>query len=254
MIRKPALVSAVTIMVGVGLLIHAGMRRRKKPIPAPIAEASWLGIEVVPDRRAPVAVLPALAVLYGVGLMFYVKQNEPGRLGGPITVENALWLTYALGAWYVLPGVFARSNRVPPVIRRICAWYLASFVARGAIEMYLMHGPKAWIPPYGIAHDGAMIAAVAGMKALWRDDLDRLEIGAYSSFPDALMAGLAAEMLFAWRFYEAVDRRTDFLWFADYSPRFAALNPIMWGTVILAHADLGLRLAELYSKVNTRRE
>lgn len=204
-------------------------------------------MEAIAQARRPIGLYIALAVLYAIGACFYLVQNQPGQLGGPITVENALWLTYALGAWFVIPFVAWRDSSLPPALRRIYGLFFAGFVVRALVEAYLLWGPKAWIPPYGIAHDGLMIALVLGVWALSRGQLGGLtgKAKVYAGFLVTLVLALAAEMLFAWMFYVAVDFRTDFLWFADYSARFATLNPLMRIVAIAVHVDLGLRLWRL---------
>lgn len=203
-------------------------------------------------QTSPVAgpvTLLALGLLYVTGIVYFFQQNQPGRLGGPITLENALWLTYALAAWFVLPCAFWLNRRVPTVLRRLYGLFFLGFMIRGVGELYLMYGPKAWVPPIGIGHDAVMILMLAGLRWRWRSELSALEAPTHRRmawFLNVLMVALACEMLFAWMFYVAVDFRTDFLWFADYSPRFAVLNPMMRVAVIGVHLDLALMLLTLY--------
>lgn len=244
--RKPgALVTTLTLVCGLGVLAYAlgkkpsaARRPARGPAPEPIlTTASFKGL------------MPALGVTYASGAAFYLRQNRPDQLGGPITLENALWLTYATAGWFVMPAAIAFHRDVPPVLRRIYAAFFGSFVARGLIELYLLVGPKAWIPPYGIGHDAFMVLVLAAYQLRYHQELAGLEddVGrSLRGYLNVLIAALLAEMLFAWMFYEAVERRTDFLWFADYSERFRALNPLMRLTVLAAHAHLVLMLARLH--------
>lgn len=243
--------TAIAVTCTIGAVLYLSRRnlspRRERLLP--------LRGESAPTPSAPVtkALIPAIGAAYAYGAVFYSNQNKPGQLGGPITVENAAWLTYAIAGWYVMPGFFAFGSRVPAVLRRIYGVYFASFVARGLIEMYLIMGPKAWIPPYGIAHDAVMMLVIAAMQERYHqelEELDETEWGPLRSYLNVLMASLAAEMLFAWLFYQAVDKKTDFLWFADDSPRFAALNPLMRMAVTAVHLDLVTMLWRMYGPSN----
>lgn len=193
--------------------------------------------------------LAALGLLYATGVAYYFQQNVPGRLGGPITLENALWLTYALATWFVLPCAFWLNVRVPQVLRRLYGLFFLGFMLRGVGELYLMYGPKTWVPPIGIGHDFVMILALTALRWLWREELAALQEPVARRmrwFLSVLVIALMCEMLFAWMFYVAVEFRTDFLWFADYSPRFAVLNPLMRVAVVGVHLDLVLMLLTFY--------
>lgn len=194
--------------------------------------------------------LAVIAVFYGMGIAHYFYQNQPGRLGGPITVENALWLTYALAAWFVLPARVVFDRHAAPVLRRIYGIFLGGFVLRALAEAYLLLGPKAWIPPYGIGHDLVTIVGVALLMVVWRRELVALVRSTdqvFRGFLVVTMLALAAEATFAWLFFVAVDFRTHFLWYADYTPRFALLNAMMLTAVVAVHVDLAIRLVKLYA-------
>lgn len=198
--------------------------------------------------HGPVTLL-ALGLLYVTGVIYFFQQNQPGKLGGPITLENALWLTYALATWFVLPCAFWLNKQVPQVLRRLYGLFFLGFMIRGVGELYLMYGPKAWVPPIGIAHDFLMVLMLLGLRWRWREELAALTDPVHRRmrwFLSVLVVALGCEMLFAWMFYVAVDFRTDFLWFADYSPRFAVLNPLMRTAVIGVHLDLALMLLTFY--------
>src|SRR5262245_7893228 len=91
-----------------------------------------------------------LIVLAAVSALFYYRQNWAGQVGGPISPAKILWLDYALIAWLMVPFALWRSPAVHPALRRIYGAHLAGFAARGAIELWLLYGRHAWIPPYGI--------------------------------------------------------------------------------------------------------
>ncbi len=201
-----------------------------------------------PRIHGPIPLL-ALGILYATGVAYFFHQNQPDRLGGPITMENALWLTYALATWFMLPCAFWLNRRVPPVLRRLYGLFFLGFMIRGVGELYLMYGPKAWVPPIGIGHDLVMILMLLGLRWRWREELAALTNPVHRRmhwFLNVMMVALGCEMLFAWMFYVAVEFRTDFLWFADNSPRFATLTPLMRTAVIGVHLDLVLMLLTFY--------
>jgi nitrite reductase/ring-hydroxylating ferredoxin subunit len=179
---------------------------------------------------------PSVALVLGAaglglyGAAFHTLQNRPGTLGGPITVENAAWLTYAMLAWYVIPACLASDARLPGALRRLQGLLLASFALRGLAEAYLLWGPKAWIPPYGIGHDVATIALVYALRWHMRDALAAVrDVRArrWLAFGHVQAAAMVAEAGFATWFYALMAGQTDRLWFAAYTPLFADLNAVM---------------------------
>ncbi|MEB3222130.1 MAG: Rieske (2Fe-2S) protein [Candidatus Sericytochromatia bacterium] len=222
------------------------------------AGAIW--VELVPDHheRPPAPPVRArqvswartglwvgTAVLYLYGLGFHVTQNRPEVLGGPITVQNAGWLTYAMLAWYVVPACLWLDRSLPPGLRRLQGVLLASFVVRGGLEAYLLWGPKSWIPPYGIAHDVLAIALIYGLRHLLRSDTQAIRdtrAQRWMAFSHVQAAALVVEMCFAAWFFSIVDSQTDRLWFAADTPPFALLNVAMAVLVPLFHLDLLRRL------------
>jgi hypothetical protein len=186
---------------------------------------------------------------YLYGLYFYWTQNKPGVLGGPVTLANALWLTTAIAGWYVFPAAVWLNRRVPEVLRRIYGWYFACWVVRAVVESYMLWGPRSWKPPYGISFDLAMILLVAGYGYAKRNELRRLTspwATALKGYLVTLGVALACEMLFAWLFVVAVNFQTHFLWFADESPRFAFLNPLMGVAVVAVNALFFRAVRALY--------
>src|SRR5262245_36539824 len=113
-------------------------------------------------RRNPI-LLWLLAGLFLAALVFRHGQNAGGRIGGPISWPKLLWLTYTLAAWFVAAFFFWRSAQVAPARRRAYGWHLASFTARGLIELWLIYVAVAWIPPYGITHDVLDIALITAV-------------------------------------------------------------------------------------------
>src|SRR5947207_8939496 len=115
--------------------------------------------------------LGAIAALLAVSVVFYLRQNFAGQIGGRMSLPKLLWLDYALIAWYLLPIAFWRSPRIEPALRRIYGAHLASFAARGLIELFMLYVAIAWKPPYGIAHDLFNIALISALIGAARSPL-----------------------------------------------------------------------------------
>jgi hypothetical protein len=171
---------------------------------------------------------------------FYARQNGGTTLGGEISPPKLLWLDYALTAWFLVPFAFWRATGLAPWLRRIYGAHLASFTLRGLLELWLLYGVHAWIPPYGITHDLATILLItfllrrppADRRALSR--ADRVALG----FLTSVRIGLTCEMLFAWLFYQAVHGRTSETWFAANGPEWMLINSLTWAAVIPGYLDL----------------
>src|SRR5262249_57640640 len=126
--------------------------------------------------------------------------------------------------------------------------HLAGFAARGAIELWLLYGRHAWIPPYGIAHDLLTITLITVLlrraaRSLPEapDPVNRAAL----RFLTSIRLGLCCEALFAWLFFRAVSEHTGVTWFASTDPRFAAINALTWAVVLVAYFDLCRTLAAL---------
>lgn len=198
-----------------------------------------------------------LVALAAVSALFYYRQNWTGQIGGPISPAKILWLDYALVAWLLVPFALWRAPGVHPGLRRIYGAHLAGFAARGAIEIWLLYGRHAWIPPYGIAHDLLTIALITVLlrraEPSLRETPDRVNREALR-FLTSIRLGLCCEALFAWLFFRAVSGRTGVTWFASSDPRFAAINALTWMVVIVAYADLVRKLAALWRAPTMKRE
>jgi hypothetical protein len=179
-----------------------------------------------------------------MGIAFFRRgQNKGANLGGEISLPKALWLNYALDAWFLVPFAFWRARAVSPELRRIYQAHLALFAARGAAELWLLYGAHAWIPPYGIAHDALVIAIITYLLLLTpsTEALTSDEDRAARDFLNSIRVALLFEILFAALFYFAVAGGThgrEGVWFASDAPRFRWINALTWLAVTLAYADL----------------
>ncbi|MBM3266209.1 MAG: hypothetical protein FJZ01_01055 [Candidatus Sericytochromatia bacterium] len=165
-----------------------------------------------------------------MGAYMYWAQNVAGHPGGPISVQKAIWLSYALATFYVMPAHFLADTRVRRAVRFVYGWFLLSWVARGAAELVLMYVWHAWIPPYGVYHGLFNLALVAWLMHRKRHDLaeavgpaDRTAV----RYLAVIRLTQLAEITFALLFYQAVDFDTRDTWFAgEGQSRFAFINTL----------------------------
>ena len=194
-------------------------------------------------RRSWVPV--ALAVLLVGSGVFFAGQNTGGGLGGRMSPAKLLWLDYALAAWFLLPFGFATATGLDRRLRWVYGWHLASFGLRGAVELWLLYGPRAWIPPYGIAHDLfhlALLGVLMGrlLPRSWAPPTTADRVA--RRFLASIRLGLCAEILFAFLFYQVAQGQTARVWFADDSGPYRFIIGLTWLVVVPAWVDLGYTL------------
>lgn len=180
--------------------------------------------------------LVVLGALGAAALAFRHGQNAGGFIGGPISWPKLLWLAYALTTWFVVAFFFWRAPRMAPGLRRVFGLHLASFGGRAAVELYLIYGLVAWIPPYGIAHDVFHFALLTwarrGAGAV-KTAVDR----AASWFLVTVRIALVCEAVFAWLFHRAVDTRNG-VYFASDDPLWELTNRLTLAVVLVAWPNL----------------
>ncbi len=93
-----------------------------------------------------------LLALQPAALAIWHWQKRPGALGGPISLIKALWLTYAISLWIVVPFLSWRDHPVFAV-------WAVSMGIRTIAEIPLCL-TKRWRVTYGVAHDLIHLALV----------------------------------------------------------------------------------------------
>ncbi len=200
--------------------------------------------------------LGLLAVLAAVCAAFYLRQNAGGQIGGRMSLPKILWLGYALAAWFLLPLYFWRSPRLPAALRRVYGWHLASFGTRGVLELWLLYGVHAWIPPYGIGHDVFHILLLTGLAARTPGKETHPEAAGARRFLTSIRLALVAEILFAGLFFLVVRdavRGPEGIWFASDEPIFRWINGLTWTAVLIGLADLLRTLRPVFSGAGAAR-
>lgn len=189
--------------------------------------------------RWPRGLPGALLLTAAATAVFAYRQNVAGQVGGPISLEKALWLNYTITAWFVVPAFLVAHPALSRGPRRVLAWFLASMGARGVAELWLIYVAFAWSPLYGIAHDVFNIALVAALRRRGgggREPSAAFDAGALR-FCSSIQASLVAEILFAALFYR-MGVHGDAVYFAPPTAEFAHINLLTRCVDVVVYADL----------------
>ena len=87
-----------------------------------------------------------LGLLAIVGFVFYVRQNAGLQLGGAISLPKMVWLTYAVGTWFVIPFFLWRDPRIEQPVRRLFGVFWGAMMVRGVVELFLIYAIGHWHP------------------------------------------------------------------------------------------------------------
>ena len=183
----------------------------------------------------------ALALTAAASAVLYYRQNFAGQVGGHISLEKALWLNYAITAWFVLPAFLVRHPAVDRPLRLILGSFLLSMIARGLVELWLIYVSFGWSPVYGIAHDLFCIALIGALRRgrrRWLAGADAFNT-AVRRFSASLQLALVAEIVFAALFYRMGVHR-DAVYFAPPTAAFAHINLLTRWVDMAVYTDLAL--------------
>jgi hypothetical protein len=187
--------------------------------------------------------LYALLLVAAAAVVFYYRQNHAGQVGGPISVEKILWLHYAIVAWYVIPAGLLRHPALAPSLRVILGSFLASMLARGVIELWLIYVAFGWSPLYGIAHNLTNMALFAVLCRRHRAELAGLrgfDVGV-RRFVGSIRLSLVAESVFALLFYR-MQVHQEAIYFASPTEAFAHINLLTRWVDAVVYTDLAIFL------------
>lgn len=170
-------------------------------------------------------VVAGALVTAGVSAVFYYRQNFAGQVGGPISVEKILWLNFVITAWFVVPAFLLRHPALDRALRIVLGTFLASMLARGVVELWLIYVTFGWNPVYGIAHNVFNIALIAVLRYRLRAQLATLDSfnASVRGFVTSVQATLVAESVFAALFYRMAVHQ-DAVYFAAPTEAFARIN------------------------------
>ena len=159
-------------------------------------------------ERMPLWAAVVLLVCQFLAPAFHAWQNQPGRLGGPISRAKAGWLALATILWVVLPLLLCNQHAS-------YAWMAASMMLRTIIELPLCAKRK-WSTNYGLGHD-----AVHALIALW---------WLPSAPPDArlwiglTLLTLVVEVFFVLRFRKCTEGPANGIYFVPDGAAYIRLN------------------------------
>jgi hypothetical protein len=159
-------------------------------------------------ERMPLWAAAVLLAFQFAAPLFHARQNQPGKLGGPISRAKAAWLVHAATLWLLLPVLL--WNQHPAY-----AWLAASMGLRTIIELPLCAWQK-WSTNHGLSHD-AIHAAIA----LWW--LPHVP-GDVVLWIMLTLITLAAEVFFVLRFRKSTAGPANGIYFVPDGPAHARLN------------------------------
>lgn len=196
-----------------------------------------------PFRPWPAGLFHALLLTAAASAILYYRQNFAGQVGGPISLEKALWLNYTITAWFVVPAFLVWHPQVDRSLRLILAAFLASMLARGAAELWLIYVAFGWSPLYGITHDLSCIVLIAALRSRFRRALAGADAfnTAVRRFCASIQLALVAEIVFAALFYRMGVHRAA-VYFAPPTEAFAHINLLTRWVDAAVYADLALFL------------
>jgi hypothetical protein len=116
------------------------------------------------NARLRLEALAGVLLLTLGAIWFEATQNRGGGFGGAIAPPKLAWLAYALFAWYILPPMLARDERVQPSLRLLYRLFFWNMVVRGVVELALMYLWRAWHPYLGVLHDMFSIALLLWLQ------------------------------------------------------------------------------------------
>lgn len=159
-------------------------------------------------EKMPVWAAGCLLLSQFAAPVFHWWQNQPGRLGGPISRAKSAWLVHAATLWVLLPLLLATQHPA-------YAWLAASMALRTIIELPLCARQK-WSTNHGLSHD-----AVHAAIALWW--LPRAPDDAKLWIVLTLFT-LAVEVFFVLRFRKCTAGPANGIYFVPDGPTHARLN------------------------------
>ena len=159
-------------------------------------------------ERMPLWAAVILLVSQFLAPAFHAWQNQPGRLGGPISRAKAGWLALATILWVILPLLLC-------TLHAAYAWMAASMMIRTIVELPLCAWKK-WSTNYGLGHD-----AVHALIAVW---------WLPSAPPDVklwiilTLITLMIEVVFVLRFRKCTEGPANGIYFVPDGPAHIRLN------------------------------
>ena len=196
-----------------------------------------------PLRPWQAGLFHALLLTAAASAVLYYRQNFAGQVGGPVSVEKALWLNYTITAWFVVPAFLVWHPAVDRPLRLILGSFLLSMIARGLVELWLIYVAFGWSPLYGISHDLSCIVLIAALRGGFRRELagaDAFNKGV-RRFCASIQLALVAEIVFAALFYR-MDVHRDAVYFAPPTEAFAHINVLTRWVDVAVYTDLAVFL------------
>jgi hypothetical protein len=194
-------------------------------------------------RALRVGLALGLALLAGVGIVFYHRQNAGAQVGGPISLPKMLWLVYAIAAWYVVPPFLWRDERLEPAVRRVFGVFWAWMLGRGVIELVMLYVFVHWNPLYGVAFNMGCSALLIGFRRGLKPEAVMHRRALRYSY--SLSAGMLIETAFALMFVQT-GAHAQAVYFASPEAQWGYINLVTWTMLAFVYPDLLVALVTLY--------
>ena len=187
---------------------------------------------------------PLLA--FGGATYFHMRQNNGAWAGGPISWPKALWLTYAITSWYLVPLAHLASPDLSPEVSILLKAHLWSWWIRAPIELIMIYRFYNWTPKYGITHDALHIIMLVALAIFSLPSLGS-EVGrAQLSRADSwalLWLGLTLvllcfEITFAYLFLKIRGALDHKVYYASDDPIWRFINRLTWVAVSFGYFHL----------------
>ncbi|MFZ4713375.1 MAG: hypothetical protein ACOYL6_06675 [Bacteriovoracaceae bacterium] len=159
-----------------------------------------------------------------LAVVLFIRQNKPGRLGGPICKAKAFWLHYTIYNWFfTLPFALYILPDAPSSHRAVWMTLTCSMWIRGLAEMYMLFVSKNWTPIIGISHD-LLTILMMGFALLIGGVENYVTEPVLIIFTASLFLSMCSETYYAYSFFQLMKGRTggdESLWYAHKDdPRF----------------------------------
>ncbi len=181
-----------------------------------------------------IALLILLLTFAFLGIIYYRRQQNADKIGGPISQAKAFWLSYVLLNYFGL-SVYVLMVLSPemPGYRTVLVFTLLIYL-RAIIQLLMMYGFLNWKPTYGIISN-LLIAIVLLFffgKEMSGSEFDGVQDYILPLFIINLMAILLCDSYYAREFHRIVGEETTgskAVWFASGNEaRFSTINRLTY--------------------------
>ena len=205
--------------------------------------------------QAQLVIATVLILAIPFSYVFHQYQNKKTRIGGKISVEKTLWLSYALFFYFVLCPVLSLDNTINYTHRVIIGSFTVLIIIRGVFQLWFMFLSKNWSPKLGIGYNIFSLIIIISEILYFNDaiSISLIDHHARWTFFAIIMVSLCliTDSVYAYKFYQIVKDKTygsRGIWFAsDDETRFNNINKLTTRLNIGFYVCLIVFLIRLYT-------